>query len=127
MKQGKIIMPPDILIESHELAVANILARNGNDVEFITPSQTKGIKKPDIILNKKEWEIKSPRGKSGRTIENNLRSALLQSPNIIIDLSRIKLSDVKCIAETQRQFKLSTKIKNVKIITKKQETIDLSW
>jgi len=55
----------------------NILARNGKDVEFIKPSQTKEIKKPDIILDRKEWEIKSPRGKSSRTIENNLRTALL--------------------------------------------------
>jgi len=126
MKQGKITMPPDILIESHELAVVNILARNGHDVEFIKPSQTRGIKKPDIIMDGKRWEIKSPKGKSSRTIENNLRAALLQSPNIIIDLSRIKLSDVKCIPEVKRQFKLSSKMKTIKIVTKKQKTIDLN-
>ncbi len=75
MKTGKIITPPDALIEDHERAVANLLARAGFEVEFVKPSNRMGDRTPDIKMGGCFWEIKSPKGKSGRTIENNIRIA----------------------------------------------------
>ena len=98
-KVGKINMPRGALIHSHELRVATILSWTGANVEFIEVGTTHT---PDIRFMNLEWEIKSPKGKSSRTIENNVRAALKQSSNIIIDLSRIKLPEDKCVRETKR-------------------------
>ena len=74
------------------------------------------------------WEIKSPSGKSSRTIENSLRGALLQSPNIILNLRRIdaKVPTHKLVREAKRQFRLSKEINRLLIITKQQKIIDIS-
>ena len=124
MTPGRIITPPDILIEEHERIVANILARVGKEVEFLRPSNNAGVHLPDIKMDGVRWEIKSPKGKSSRTIENNIRAALHQSPNIIIYLGRIKQSPKRCLAALNRQFKLTKKIKRLIIITKQHKIID---
>lgn len=70
--------------------------------------------------------MKSPIGKSSRTIENNLRNALKQSRNAIIDLRRIKQSEQKALREVKRQSKLIRGGHRLKVITKEKEIIDLS-
>ncbi|MDR0967394.1 MAG: hypothetical protein LBL75_01000 [Rickettsiales bacterium] len=82
----KLLYQGGSLPESHELEVANILAGIGKDVEFLAPVYIKGICMPDLIMDGKRWEIKSPIGASKRTIENNFRKAQKQSENIIFDL-----------------------------------------
>jgi hypothetical protein len=71
------------------------------------------------------WEIKSPKSDSSRTIENNLRIALKQSSNLIIDLHRSKLNENKAIIQIKREFKLAAKIKNLLIISKNHTLLDL--
>jgi hypothetical protein len=119
------ITPPDILIEDHEKIVANILARLNKEVEFLPPANRDNTHTPDIKMDGLLWEIKSPKGKSSRTIENNLRVALKQSENIILYLGRIKLPEARCLTEAARQFELSKKIKRLLIITKQQKMVDL--
>lgn len=76
-KIGTIITPPGAFIDVHEKIAADFLAVHaGSDVTFLVPNRQKGQKTPDIEMDGKSWEIKSPKGKSSRTIENNLRSAL---------------------------------------------------
>lgn len=85
-RAGSIIVPKGALIQPHELMAATVLSWTGDDVEFLLP----GIHcRADITFRGLEWEIKSP-------IENNLRAALKQSQNVIIDLSRIKQDETKC-------------------------------
>lgn len=119
---GKIIVPFGASVLPHEQAVANILTTTGFDVEFIP---VRLIPTPDIIFMGMEWEIKSPLGKSNRTIENNLRIALRQSKNIIMDLRRIGISEDKCIVEILRQVNMICSIKNMLVISKKGEIIDI--
>lgn len=119
---GKIIMPFGASVLSHEQVVANILISTGFDVEFIPVRLTPT---PDIIFMGMEWEIKSPLGKSNRTIENNMRNALKQSKNIIIDLRRIGIREERCLAEIMRQIKLIHSIKNVLVISKRGKIIDI--
>lgn len=119
-KQGKIIIPKHTIIQPHELAVATILSWTGHKVEFIPlgPAHT-----ADIRFEGKEWEIKSPKGKSSRTIENNMRLALRQAENIIIDLSRIRMPEEKAMREIKRQFHLYKQAKRLLIITKNHKII----
>lgn len=128
-KVGTIVTPPGVFVEIHEKIVADFLAiHTGFNITFLVPNRQKGQKTPDIKMDGKLWEIKSPKGRSSRTIENNLRHALEQSPNIILDLRRMdgRLPTTRLISEAKRQFTLTKKIRRVLIITRTEELIDLS-
>lgn len=119
---GKINAPKNTMPQPHELMVATVLSWTGDDVEFL-PVGTHHT--ADICFRGLEWEIKSPIGKSSRTIENNLRLALKQSANVIIDLSRIKQPEDKCIGVIKRRAKKLGRIKKIMIITKSRQIIEL--
>lgn len=119
---GHIHIPQNRLIQPHEPLVATILSWTGDDVYFLTPTR---LHTADIKFRELQWEIKSPKGSSSRTIENNMRNALKQSRNIIIDLQRIKQPEQNCIREIQRQAKLIHSIKHIIIITKQKQIIQL--
>ncbi len=72
------------------------------------------------------WEIKSPKGKSSRTIENNLRLALQQSLNIVLDLRRMddRIPTKKLLNEIERRFNDAKSIKRIIVITRQEEHID---
>jgi len=125
---GAIIVPPGAYINRHEKLAADYLATNlGYDITFLIPNRRNGIKTSDIKMNGQHREIKSPSGKSPRTIENNLRLALKQSPYIIIDLRRMdgRIPTKKLLAEIRRQFILAKAIKRIIVITRQQEHIDI--
>ncbi|WP_372518495.1 hypothetical protein [Candidatus Ruminimicrobiellum ovillum] len=123
---GKTIIPFGVFVEQHELDVAKVLNKLGKDVEFILPSRVKFSRTPDIKMDGLLWEIKSPKGSSSRTIENNLRTALKQSKNIIIDLRRIKIDETKAISQIAKQFKYSKLIREIIIIKQNKEILDIS-
>lgn len=92
---------------------------------FLRPSNMPGVYTPDVKIDGLEWEMKSPEGKSERTIRRNLHKASTQSRNIIFDLDRIGLPEEKCIRELTKAFEDSNHIKNMIIITKDREMIRL--
>ncbi len=110
--------------KEHELSAALILAYHfKRDVIFLRP-ETK--KTPDIDIDGTKWEIKSPRGNSKKTIENNLRTARKQSENIVLDLARSKMHYTRAIARAKFYIRTEAHhIKRLKIITKTQQIIDI--
>ena len=112
LKTGKVIITKNTSPSYQEMRVALVLVKTGYNVRFI-PRRI--IPTPDIWFMGKEWEIKSPKGKTKRTIENCIRHALKQSSNIIIDLSDIGIEQQKAIREVKRQNRL-IKIKHQIII-----------
>lgn len=121
-KQGKVIVPYGALVQPHELVVASVLSWSGEDVIFIPVGR---YKTADIVFRGLEWEIKSPKGSSSRTIENNMRAASKQSENVIIDLARIKISEDKAVNEIQRQVFRMRGIRRLLIITKKRKILEI--
>jgi len=119
------ISPKPPFPENHELETASFLANLGYDIEFISPSQVKNNKTPDIIMSKLEWEIKSPISDGKRSIEHALRSALRQSENIIFDLRRSKLLTEKVLSKISNEIKKTKKIKRFLLITKSNKLLDL--
>ena len=103
--------------EAHELKTAQYFANMGKDICFIQPSNIPGIHRPDILMDGVEWEIKSPEGKSKRTIEKNYRIASLQSKYIIFDLRRINVPENQCLSQLKHEF-LDKKTRRLLIITK---------
>jgi hypothetical protein len=124
---GLIVVPPGAFIDVHEkLAVDFLATQLGYDITFLVPNRHKNAKTPDIEMAGVTWEIKSPKGKSSRTIENNLRMALHQSCNIILDLRRMdgRVPTKRLLAEAERQFSLARSIKHLIVITRQEECID---
>ena len=119
---SKLKNPP----EKHELSTARYFAELGYDVEFIPPNNTPKMRSPDIVMDGVAWEIKSPIGKSRRTIENNFRNANRQSDNIIFDLRRIHLPEAVCMAQLEREFSISRHVKRVIVIKKSNEMVTFS-
>ncbi len=113
-------------LQEHEFKTVKILLSQGHNIELIPPSRIKGMRTPDMVMDGKMWEMKSPEGNSKRTIMNTIQNASHQAVNIIIDLQRCKLEESKALEEIKHHFSLSKRIRKIKIITKNQEIIDLN-
>ena len=118
---SKLRTPP----EQHEFEAAKYFSDLGYDIEFIPPSNIPNVHIPDIKMDGVEWEIKSPQGKGKHTIEHNIANALLQSFYIIVDLSRIDLSESDCIKRLNKEYENRKQIRRLYIITKSKELIML--
>ncbi|MEE3485492.1 MAG: hypothetical protein VZQ98_14375 [Bacteroidales bacterium] len=125
MNKG-ILTQNGVHLANHEYNTVKTLLDNGFDVELIPPSQIKGLHLPDVTINGVPWEIKSPEGKSKNTIKHNLQIAKEQSTNVIIDLARCGLSEEDAINGIEREFRLSKRLRQLKIITKSKEILDFS-
>jgi len=73
----------------HEMRVAEILSLAGHYIEFLEEGN---LHTADIKLDGIEYEIKSPESFNSNTFEHKLKDATKQSPNLIIDTSRMKKS-----------------------------------
>jgi len=112
--------------ESHEKRTARILVDVLNEkILFLASDRQRGTKTPDIRMKGLLWEIKSPKGKSSRTIENNFRIAAKQSQNIIFDLSRTSIQDDKALSQINKQFRENKSAKRIIVITKKRKLVDI--
>ena len=114
-------MPP----EKHELDTARYFAALGYDIEFIPPSNIPTVHTPDIKMNGVEWEIKCPTGKGRNVISRNIKNAAKQSHHIIIDLRRISMIEDKCVLEIMRKFKHHQSIKQILVIKKDGELLEI--
>ena len=119
---SKLKVPP----EKHELETARFFADKGYNVEFIPPNNTPKMHTADIVIDAVIWEIKSPKGKSKRTMENNFRSANKQSENIIFDLRRVKLAEDKCIKQIEKEFNLRPRVRRLMVIKRSGELLRYS-
>ena len=78
-----------------------------------------------MMLGEK-WEMKSPTGDGKWLINKRFHEALHQSPNVIFDLRRMKMSEERAIRELKKEFKLAKAAKRLLIVTKKQKIIDIN-
>lgn len=122
-KKSQIIIPAGTHPWPHELRVADILALAGHTVEFL-PTRTQ--KTADILLDGVEYEIKSPFTNNPKKIIRNVKRALQQSQNIIIDSSRIKgMRDDVLRKLLVSRAKGQKTLKRLLLITKHGQIIDI--
>ena len=125
-RKYEVIVKTDLLDEpkDHEMSAATILAYHfKTDVVFLRPERKKT---PDIDVNGTKWEIKSPQGDGKKTIDNNLRTARKQSHNIVVDLRRAKMHQLKAVSRIRHYLSSGPhEIKRIKIITKHRAVIDI--
>ncbi|MDR0979786.1 MAG: hypothetical protein LBM12_01370 [Candidatus Nomurabacteria bacterium] len=117
-----------VKMQSHERDSILRLRKLGFDARPIKPSGVMGT--PDVMIGNQLWEIKTPDGGSRKsTIENQFSRAKKQSIYLVIDCVRLKLPDDFAVRETARQLRfpvIKHSIKQVKIITKALEVIDIT-
>ena len=105
-KQGVITIEQGARVLPHELRTAQALARYCRQVTLLSSkgAQTKVPDASEGIL----FEIKSPESHTTHALERNIRRALKQADNIIIDSQRIKrISDrslVACLINTAKRI-----------------------
>ena len=125
---GRVIVPANLHTspEPHELEVARILADHFFcDVEFLIPIDDYLRKTADILMLGVEWEIKCPNGASKSTVRNQFRRASRQSKSIIIDTRRTKLAYENIYKAVLLEVKERPYIKNVILIDKFKNIIEL--
>lgn len=86
----------------HEIDTAERLASMGLDVRFLRRSHDQVS--PDLEVESRVWEAKSPLGNSANTIANNVRAAARQSDRLILDLSRSARSAETALSEAEAAF-----------------------
>ena len=120
MKKGT-ITPNGVALEKHEYLTVVTLTELGYNVEIIPPSQTRGARTADIKMNGNEWEMKCPKGQGRWLLENTLKKAAKQSPNVMIDLKRVRIPQAKCLRELEKQFRYAKGVKRLKIIKRRPQ------
>lgn len=91
-KLGKIDKDYPHRREPHEDDTAKTLARFGYDLTFIEPSNNLGVNTPDCLWQKEYWEMKAPEKNRKDTYIRDIREAVEQSSNLIVDVRRSKRS-----------------------------------
>ncbi len=111
-------------LEPHEQEAVKILSQYFCVKVEVIP-RVQDLKTPDFKIKGMIWELKSPTGSGKRTIQNNLRDGDKQSQNIILDLSRCKLYELKAIQNAKHELNKATKIKRLIIITKGKQILEI--
>lgn len=110
----------------HEKRAARIVADYfKSDIIFLRRASSKT---PDlyVLRTNVRWELKAPLGGSKHTIQNNLRDTDGQSENVILDLSRAKLTDTQGISRAKEFLRTErSRIRRLKIITKGKKIVDI--
>lgn len=99
------------------------MASNGYYAEFLLEGL---LSRADILLDGVEYEIKSPEHFNANTLEHTIKDALKQSPNLIIDMSRLKKvrSDKMC-SFLANQVCRSKQIERMFLIKRQRQIIDV--
>ena len=113
-------------LQDHEYVTVKLLLDKGYDIELIPKSQIKKYRQPDIMMGGIAWEIKAPIGTGKKNIENIMQGAAEQSRSIIVDLFRSKMPEEEAIKGYEQYFKISKRVKRMKIIKKNRDILDFS-
>ena len=122
--RGSIFIPAGRKPWPHEFRVAEILATAGHEVEFIREAK---VRTADILLDNVVFEIKSPKSFNANSFEHLLKRGTRQSPNLIIDSSRLRgVVDKKVEIFLVNQVKKQKQIKRLIFINKRGVVVDIN-
>ncbi len=123
MTNGGIYIPKNKKVWPHEMHSATILSDAGFTVEFIKESR---IRTADILLNGIEYELKAPESFNANTLDHMIRRAVKQSPNLVIDMCRMKkIKSEKMIDFLENYIRKHSSVKELLLIDKKAHVIDI--
>lgn len=105
MKKIGRIIPNGVSLEKHEYNTVLFFTNLGHNVELMPKSNKQGEHTPDVRMERLLWEMKAPKGEGKYLIANTIQRAVVQSPNIIVDLRRAKRHQTKCLSELRKSLK----------------------
>ncbi len=118
---GKIIIQAGAEVWPHELKTAEALAEYGYDVEFPPKDATDHRHSADALLNGILYEMKAPESSHLPVIDKNIKKALSQSCNIVLDSKRMKnAKDSQVLHELEKSIAARRKIKSLVFVDKKR-------
>lgn len=123
MEKGKLIQNK-VHLRDHEYNTVKLFLEQGYDIELIPPSQISGLRLPDIMMCGVPWEIKSPVGHGKNNMKHTIQNAKPQSSNIIVDLRRSDIPTEKAIKDLEHHFKLSKRVRRMKIVVDDEKILD---
>lgn len=123
-KKAGIFIEPGRILWPQEMRIAKILSLAGHYVEFLL--ERNSLPTADIKMDGVEYEIKSPETSKLTSIEQLIRKALKQSPNIIIDAARCKIRSDKLSRYLIYKCREQKQIKKMSLITKSGQIIDIA-
>lgn len=125
-KRARVIIPAGVDVWEHEFETAQTLAKSGRTVEFLRRIDGNRINTPDVIMDGVVWEMKAPESRDVRSLQRLLRRAAQQSPNVIVDIFRMKgVSDAAAEGELRRLKPLVKSIRRLIFIGKDGRVVDL--
>lgn len=109
----------------YELSAAQIIADYFEaNVFFLRPIP---MKSPDLDVRGKIWELKSPTGNAKNTIHNNFKEARKQTLNIVIDLRRCRMHEIRALSRIRGEIKKRKRKKGrILVINKRGDVLDFS-
>ncbi|MCL2037850.1 hypothetical protein FWG95_02500 [Candidatus Saccharibacteria bacterium] len=126
----QVIVPDDMKNspQTHEVSAAEIVAKHFKSVvQFIDPLDDYKRKTPDMVMNGRVIEIKSPEGNSQKsTVRHQIDRASRQLVSeMIFDGRRTKLSDDFLRKEILRELQKRRRIKRVIFISKTEKVLEI--
>lgn len=115
-----------VKLTQHEQATIDYLVALGKNIELLIPSHTRGNKNPDFVMDGLLWETKSPTTSSFDNLAVMLRKAVKQSPNIVVDIRRMKKAEKVTISFLTHYFERSRSLKRLTIINQSSTIIELN-
>jgi hypothetical protein len=124
--EGKIIIPSGVNVWPHELKTAQALAAIGLTVEFIRKSERERECSADAFIDGVKFEMKAPTSSKLSAVQDNLKKASKQSPNIVFDSRRMKKVPDKAIErELSIQLHKSKAIKRILFVNRHGIVVDV--
>lgn len=124
--EGQVIIKPGVVPWPHEERTARALADAGRKVEFVRRSEEKRAKSPDVLIDGRLWEFKSPTADNVKAIQRNLHKALHQSRNVVFDSQRMKrVSDAVVERELRKFANVMRSLEHLTFVNRKRQVIDI--
>ena len=125
--RGKIIIAAGLNVWDHELRTAEALANVGYTVEFVPKSETDFQRTADVLIDGIYWEMKAPKSSKIHMVEQNLRRALRQSPNVVFDSRRMKgLPDSAIERELRKWSRELASLRRLLFVGRHSAVIDIA-
>lgn len=100
-----------------ESTVGKELAERGYDVKILPRSDL--LKSPDLMIDGKVWEVKTPKNISPNGIDQELRDASKQSENVLLNIGESELTaTLKAAIKDRVQRNGENRIKQVMVFSK---------
>ncbi|RBP98465.1 hypothetical protein CRD60_00955 [Bifidobacterium aemilianum] len=115
--KGSLHVPDGASLNAVERRAAEQLAAMGYHVTANPVVNEMRRRNPDFTLDGETWELKTPRGSGKNTINNILRKAGRQSPNVVVDLTSCPIETETVINDCKHRLaRVEGRLRQIMII-----------